>query len=124
MFAKLIDKMKMSLQWTGISWCLMCLVNSGLSMLPNKQMKIVHEWKSLEFDFPNEAVKSSAIRSGDYIPGAAVPIDVDAFERGLILIFSLLHLFYYHPFNFIYRFVFMIHLFIYLLICKRQLQLR
>lgn len=40
-------------------------------------LKLVYSWKSLEFDYPNEAARQEAIKKGEFIPGDPVPIDVD-----------------------------------------------
>lgn len=45
-------------------------------------LKGIYSWKSLEFDFPNESAELAAIQSGNYIPGAPVPIDVDVYNEG------------------------------------------
>lgn len=47
-----------------------------------KQMKLVSEWKSIEFNFPTILHYQAAITLRDYIPGSAVPIDVDVQYQG------------------------------------------
>nr|XP_033340386.1 protein yellow-like [Megalopta genalis] len=47
-----------------------------------EQLKGIYSWKSLEFDFPSESDRIAAIQSGNYIPGAPVPIDVDVYSAG------------------------------------------
>ncbi|XP_014223730.1 protein yellow-like [Trichogramma pretiosum] len=42
-----------------------------------EKLKIVYSWKSLDFAFESEAVRESALRTGRFKPGAAIPIDVD-----------------------------------------------
>jgi len=42
-----------------------------------KNLRLVAEWKELEFSFPSQEVRNAAIASGDYIRGNALPIDVD-----------------------------------------------
>ncbi|XP_017755159.1 PREDICTED: protein yellow-like [Eufriesea mexicana] len=41
------------------------------------KLKKIYSWKTLEFDFPSEQTKLSAIKNGIFIPGASIPIDVD-----------------------------------------------
>lgn len=45
-------------------------------------LKGIYSWKRLEFDFPDESARLAAIQSGNYIPGAALPIDVDVYTGG------------------------------------------
>lgn len=49
-----------------------------------RQLKLVNEWKSVDFIFPTEHQKNDAILRQEYIPGMAVPIDVDVFYKGSI----------------------------------------
>nr|XP_050845756.1 protein yellow-like [Vespula vulgaris]XP_050845757.1 protein yellow-like [Vespula vulgaris] len=43
----------------------------------NNKMKIIYSWKALEFAFPSDRARATAIKQGTFIPGAPVPIDVD-----------------------------------------------
>lgn len=43
----------------------------------NQHLKLVAEWKTLDFAFPGLDVRQLAIRTGNFVPGNAVPIDVD-----------------------------------------------
>lgn len=53
---------------------------SGQSGL--KKLKTVAEWKELEFQFPTPEDKNLALLSGKYVPGNAVPIDVQVDYKG------------------------------------------
>lgn len=46
------------------------------------KLRVLYSWKSLDFAFPNDLTRQLAIREGRFIPGAAVPIDVDFYHRG------------------------------------------
>lgn len=46
-----------------------------------QRLKLLAEWKELEFEFPSNLVRDNAIRSGEYQRGRAVPIDVDVDYR-------------------------------------------
>lgn len=47
-----------------------------------QSLKILSEWKEMEFEFPSHDVRESAILNKLYIPGNAVPIDLDIDYRG------------------------------------------
>lgn len=58
----------------------------ALSIQANRQnelrnLRLVAEWKQAEFDFPTPAVRQEAIANGQYVPGNAVPIDMDVDYR-------------------------------------------
>lgn len=42
-----------------------------------KTLKLVSEWRDLEYAFPSEQLRQSALRNRLYVPGNGVPIDVD-----------------------------------------------
>lgn len=46
------------------------------------RLKSIYTWKTLDFVFPSEQARQIAIRNGDFIPGAPLPIDVDVYEDG------------------------------------------
>lgn len=46
-----------------------------------KNLRLVGEWKELEFAFPSAAVRSASIANGEYVRGASLPIDVDVDYR-------------------------------------------
>lgn len=41
------------------------------------ELKLVNEWKIVDFSFPNEIVRQYALASGAFVPGNPVLIDVD-----------------------------------------------
>lgn len=43
----------------------------------SQNLKLVAEWRTLDFAFPGEDVKQLAVQAGNYIPENCVPIDVD-----------------------------------------------
>lgn len=46
------------------------------------QMKLVSEWKSIEFIFPTILHYQTAIALREYVPGNAVPVDIDVHYQG------------------------------------------
>lgn len=65
-------------------WMLVLLLGLPASHGSLRQLKLVNEWKSVDFIFPTEHQKNDAILRQEYIPGMAVPIDVDVFYKGSI----------------------------------------
>jgi len=47
-----------------------------------RQLKLVNEWKTIDFNFPSEQLRQDAIARREFIPGMAVPIDVDVHYKG------------------------------------------
>lgn len=45
-------------------------------------LKMLYQWNDMEFEFPSPGEREIAILNKDYIPGTAVPIDVDVDYRG------------------------------------------
>jgi hypothetical protein len=41
------------------------------------KLRNVYSWRSLDFTFANDVARETAIKSGRFKPGAAIPIDVD-----------------------------------------------
>lgn len=73
-----------SIQFCSVSmahvWPLLLLV-----LLPfgnSSQLKLVEDWKSIDFNFPSVQYRSVAIKTKQFIPGNAVPIDVDVHYKG------------------------------------------
>lgn len=61
-------------------WPLLFLV-----LLPfgnSRQLKLVDDWKSVDFNFPSEQHRSVAIKTKQFVLGNAVPIDVDVHYTG------------------------------------------
>lgn len=55
------------------------------SQLQNPDLKLVAEWKNLEFTFPSPEHRSSAIAEGKFVSTNIVPIDVDVYYSGKVL---------------------------------------
>ncbi|XP_003708508.3 yellow-e3 [Megachile rotundata] len=64
-----------------VCWTILSLLIAGAMAQIN--LRTIYSWKTLEFLFPNEFVKEVAIRSGSYVAGVGVPIDVDVYNGGL-----------------------------------------
>lgn len=62
----------MSLLTAAFIWLLTCQ-RFGYS----QHLKLVAEWKALDFVFPRSEDRQMAIRSGNFVPENCVPIDVD-----------------------------------------------
>lgn len=52
-----------------------CLLSTPLAAVKN--LKLVNEWNQMEFEFPYAGAREQARRSGHFIDGRSVPIDVD-----------------------------------------------
>ncbi|CAH2037590.1 unnamed protein product, partial [Iphiclides podalirius] len=61
-----------------LAYCLACCY-PGLGA--SSQLRVVRQWAELDFVFPSEEAKQSAIEKNYYIPGSSVPIDVDVQHR-------------------------------------------
>nr|XP_012153145.1 PREDICTED: protein yellow-like isoform X1 [Megachile rotundata] len=61
-----------------VCWTILSLLIAGAMAQIN--LRTIYSWKTLEFLFPNEFVKEVAIRSGSYVAGVGVPIDVDVYN--------------------------------------------
>lgn len=42
---------------------------------------VTHKWSQLEFEFPSEAARREAIKSGEFKPESIFPIDVDIYQN-------------------------------------------
>lgn len=60
-----------------LSYCLACCW-SGLGA---KDLRIVKQWAELDFVFPSEAARVTALANRNFVPGNSVPIDVDVQHR-------------------------------------------
>ncbi|KOC60607.1 Protein yellow [Habropoda laboriosa] len=45
-----------------------------------EKLKSIFSWKALEFNFPSEHARLTAIKNGDFIPGNSLPIDMDVYQ--------------------------------------------
>lgn len=54
---------------------------SKISSQQLRSLKVLSEWKEMEFEFPSNDIRESAILNNNYIPGNSVPIDVDVDYR-------------------------------------------
>ncbi|KAJ2946024.1 hypothetical protein O0L34_g4944 [Tuta absoluta] len=63
-----------------LSYCLACCW-PGLQVGARSNLRVVRQWPELEFAFPTETVRRSALNSRFYVPGNSVPIDVDVQHR-------------------------------------------
>ncbi|XP_015109645.1 major royal jelly protein 1 [Diachasma alloeum] len=57
--------------------------NAGLPNLNTDRLKLIHSWKSLEFDYPDANARRVAVNRKEFIPGVPVPIDVDVIRGRL-----------------------------------------
>lgn len=54
------------------------------SIVTPQQLKLVSDWRSVEFNFPSPQFRLDAILRGEFIPGTAFPSDVDVHYKGFI----------------------------------------
>jgi hypothetical protein len=69
-------------------WMVLVLLGIAVSHANSQQLKLVNEWKSVDFNFPTERHRQEAITNRVFIPGNAVPIDVDVQYKGLLIDFD------------------------------------
>lgn len=60
-----------------------CLAHQTFS---SKKLELLYKWKELDYEFPSSSVKQRMIRNQEFIPGNAVPIDVDTWQNGKFFI--------------------------------------
>lgn len=60
-------------------WMILFLLTVSAAVKSEK-LKLLYSWKQLEFAFSCQADREEAIKKGDFIPGAPVPIDVDVYH--------------------------------------------
>lgn len=44
-------------------------------------MRTLYQWTQLEFDYPNEDARQSAIKSGEFNNGQIFPVDIDVYKN-------------------------------------------
>ncbi|XP_067005954.2 protein yellow [Anabrus simplex] len=47
-----------------------------------RNLDVLYGWKSIDFKFPSRAARDSMLRSGVFVPGNSVPLDVDTWQVG------------------------------------------
>lgn len=63
-------------------WLVLLLVGLPAALGINRHLKLVEDWKSIDFNFPSERHRQDAIKTKQFVPGNAVPIDVDVHYKG------------------------------------------
>lgn len=85
----LISDYKM-MTWYTVFFVLITIVSLA-NQIPAQQLKslkILSEWKEMEFEFPTRDIRENAILNNVFIPGNAVPIDIDVDYRGCSLLLT------------------------------------
>jgi hypothetical protein len=67
-------------------WRAIFLLGFTVAFGSARQLKLVSEWKSIDFNFPSDQVMRDVLVRKDFIPGMAVPIDVDVYYKGFYLL--------------------------------------
>lgn len=57
------------------------VVNTVTSQNP-KEITPLFQWKQIDFHFPDPATREEAISKKIFVPGNAVPVDVDVYYAG------------------------------------------
>ncbi|KAL0278636.1 UNVERIFIED_CONTAM: hypothetical protein PYX00_000403 [Menopon gallinae] len=47
------------------------------------RMEVVYQWKSIDFEYPDRRSREESIAKGEFVPGNAVPLDVDVWNNGV-----------------------------------------
>ncbi|KAK1118673.1 hypothetical protein K0M31_014977 [Melipona bicolor] len=58
------------------------LLSTIVNLQAYEKLKSIYSWKALDFAFPNEYARLTAISNGVFIPGSPLPIDVDVYNEG------------------------------------------
>ena len=58
------------------------LLSTIVSLQAYEKLKSIYSWKALDFAFPNEHARLTAINNRVFIPGSPLPIDVDVYYEG------------------------------------------
>lgn len=68
-----------SIAWSEAKmWMVLLLVGFPVASFGSSaELRLVNEWKIVDFSFPSEQFRQYALNSGAFIPGNAVLIDVD-----------------------------------------------
>ncbi|XP_068081133.1 dopaminechrome tautomerase-like [Anabrus simplex] len=53
---------------------------NNLPIPPNNQLNITHQWSQLDFNYPSNDTRDSAIESGNFIPENVIPFGIDVWE--------------------------------------------
>lgn len=53
-----------------------------------RQLKLVNEWKTIDFNFPTQQLRQDAIQRRQFVMGMPVPLDIDVHYKGLLDFFS------------------------------------
>ncbi|XP_068631544.1 dopaminechrome tautomerase-like isoform X1 [Battus philenor] len=61
-----------------LAYCIACCW-SGLGA--KAQLRVVRQWSELDYVFPNDEARQTAVEKQYYVPGNAVPIDVEVHHR-------------------------------------------
>lgn len=48
----------------------------------SRELKLINEWRSIDFNFPSEALRQDAIQRGQFVVGMPIPIDIDVHYKG------------------------------------------
>lgn len=52
--------------------------------LSSARLDVLYKWRTMDFEYPNQAARDSHIRNGDFIPGTnSMPLDVDISYQGV-----------------------------------------
>lgn len=60
------------------------LLTLVLTVMCVESLKPALSWKQIDFEFPDEDTREQAINYKNFIPGNAVPVDVDVYYGGII----------------------------------------
>jgi len=67
--------------WLAL-WLAAAICGSLSAQTNFRQMRLVSQWSSIDFNFPTERDRQDAIQRGAFVAGNAVPIDVDVHYEG------------------------------------------
>ncbi|KAF5274198.1 hypothetical protein FQA39_LY07302 [Lamprigera yunnana] len=65
-------------KWLCIAFGL-CSISTIPRTKANDVLTTMYQWGNLEYDYPSEAARTNAIKSGEFIPENGAPIDIDIY---------------------------------------------
>lgn len=51
----------------------------------NDNLRVAYQWNQIDFEFPSEADRAEAIRSGDYVAENVIPVGLEVYKKRLFV---------------------------------------
>ncbi|XP_055641820.1 protein yellow [Toxorhynchites rutilus septentrionalis] len=74
---------------TGMSSVVLLVITGTLlglrSVSGNDNLRVAYQWNQIDFEFPSEAERQEAIRTGVYVPENVIPIGLEVYKKRLFV---------------------------------------